>query len=89
VKCGVCRIARSLRAIVSAEEMGLERERFRRLEGPDGVQRVVAMVDEATDDSGRRNAVMVAMNEPGRVVLAWNRELRAQLRSWFRAVSRL
>jgi hypothetical protein len=32
---------------------------------------------------------MVAMNEPGRVVFAWNREVGGQLRSWFRAVSRI
>jgi hypothetical protein len=69
--------------------MRLERQRFRRLEGPDGVRQALSWVDEATDEPGRRNAVMVAMNEPGRIVLAWNRELKGQLRSWFRAASRL
>lgn len=69
--------------------MKLERQRFRRLEGPGGVQQVVSWVGDATDAPGRRDTVMVAMNEPGRVVCAWNRELRGQLRSWFRAVSRL
>lgn len=69
--------------------MRLERQQFRRLEGPDGVDRVVGMVDEATDEPARRDALMVAMNEPGRIVCAWNRELGGQLRSWLRAVSRL
>jgi hypothetical protein len=32
---------------------------------------------------------MVAMNEPGRIVCAWNREIAGQLRTWIRAVSRL
>jgi hypothetical protein len=89
VKCGVWRIAGEFGAIGSAEAMKLERQQFQRLEGPDGVREVVAMVDDATDESARRDAVMVAMNEPGRIVLAWNREVRGQLRSWFRAVSRL
>jgi hypothetical protein len=69
--------------------MRLERQRFRRLEGPGGVQQVVSSVDEATDEHARRDTLMVAMNEPGRIVCAWNRELGGQLRSWLRAVSRL
>jgi hypothetical protein len=89
VKCGVCRIARSLGAIGSAKEMRFERQRFRRLEEPGGVQQVVSWVDEATDERARRDTLMVAMNEPGRIVVAWNRQLAGQLRSWFRAVSRL
>ncbi len=47
------------------------------------------LVDEATDEPARRDTLMVAMNEPGRIVCAWNRELGGQLRSWLRAVSRL
>jgi hypothetical protein len=70
-------------------DMRLERQRFRRLEGPGGVQQVASWVDDATDTPGRRDTVMVAMNEPGRIVCAWNRELGGQLRSWFRAVARL
>lgn len=69
--------------------MRLERQRLRRLEGPGGVQQVVSWVDEATDEHARRDTLMVAMNEPGRIVCAWNRELGGQLRSWLRAVSRL
>jgi hypothetical protein len=69
--------------------MRLETKRFRRLEGPGGVREVVSMVDEATDEPAQRNTLMVAMNEPGRVICAWNRELGGQLRSWIRAVSRL
>ena len=69
--------------------MKLERQQFRRLEGPGGVQQVVSWVDEATDERARRDALMVAMNEPGRIVCAWNRDLGGQLRSWLRAVSRL
>jgi hypothetical protein len=89
VKCGVCRIARSLGAIGSAKAMRLETKRFQRLEGPGGVREVVSMVDEATDEPAQRNAVMVAMNEPGRVICAWNRELGRQLTTWLRAISRL
>lgn len=69
--------------------MRLERQQFRRLEGPGGAQQVASWVDEATDERARRDTVMVAMNEPGRIVLAWNREVRGQLRSWFRAVLRI
>jgi hypothetical protein len=69
--------------------MTLETKRFRRLEGPGGVREVASMVHEATDEPAQRNTLMVAMNEPGRVICAWNRELGGQLRSWIRAVSRL
>ena len=89
MKCGVCRIARSLCALGSAEAMRLERQRFRRLEGPDGMRQVVSRIDGATEEPARRDAIMVTLNEPGRIVCAWNRELGGQLRSWLRAVSRL
>jgi hypothetical protein len=69
--------------------MRQETKRLRRLEGPGGVREVVSMVDEATDEPAQRNTLMVAMNEPGRVICAWNRELGGQLTTWFRAVSRL
>jgi hypothetical protein len=69
--------------------MRLEQQRFRRLEGPGGVRQVVGLVDQATDEPARQKAVMVAMNEPGRIVCAWNREIAGQLRTWIRSVSRL